>query len=139
MTTPRADRWCCRIVELAARLLPPAQRQRYALEFIAELYGMPRPQQIRHSIQVLASAWQLRAVLAEASPTPFQEDTMTMSITTTARPLRCRIGFHHWHTMRTQEGDQYESCTRCGKDRTENYGGGPLIGGMAAGPPGIVG
>ena len=126
MTGPRADKWCCRIVELATKVLPPAQRQRYALEFIAELYGMPRSQQVHHSIHVLASAWQLRALLAETGPTPVQGDIMTM--TTTIRPLRCRLGIHHWHTMRTQDGDQYDCCTRCGKDRTESFGGGPWTG-----------
>jgi len=125
MTTPRADTWCCRIVEVAARLLPPAQRQRYALEFIAELYGMPRSQQARHSIQVLASAWQLRAVLAEAGPTLAQGDIMTRTPTVQHRPLRCRLGIHDWQTARTQEGDPYESCTRCGKDRSQIIGGGP--------------
>ncbi len=54
MTVSAADRWCCRIVELAARVLPAEQRQRYALEFIAELYGMPKSQQFPHSVQVLA-------------------------------------------------------------------------------------
>ena len=65
MTAPAADPWCCRVVELAAWLLPTEQRHRYALELIAELYGMPRSQQIRHSVHVLSHAWALRAALAE--------------------------------------------------------------------------
>jgi hypothetical protein len=68
MTAPAVDPWCGRIVELAARVLPAEQRQRYAREFIAELYGMPRSQQIRHSTQVLTNAWALRTVLNAAGP-----------------------------------------------------------------------
>jgi hypothetical protein len=61
--TPPPDIWCCRAVELAVRVLPAEHRQRYGLEFIAELYGMPRREQIRHSVQVLSHAWALRAAL----------------------------------------------------------------------------
>lgn len=115
----------CRVVELAAAVLPAAQRQRYALEFIAELYGMPRSKQMHHSIQVLASAWQLRAALAEASPTPVQEDIV---MTTTRRPLRCRLRLHQWHWASAEDGERYECCLRCGKDRTGQVGGGPKLG-----------
>ena len=110
MTSP-ADRWCCRIVELAAHVLPAQQRQRYALEFIAELYGMPRLQQFRHSIQVLAHAWALRTALSAASSTITQETTM---ITTTRRPLKCRLGLHRWDERENPETrERYEICLRC--------------------------
>ena len=81
MTGPAADPWCFRVVELAALLLPTEQRHRYTLEFIAELYGMPRPQQIRHSVRVLSHAWALRAALADAGPTPTQGMAMTVKTT----------------------------------------------------------
>ena len=121
MTTPAAaDPWCCRVVELAARMLPAEQRQRYALEFIAELYGMPRSQQVRHSTQVLAHAWALRTALSAASPTTTQEATMTP---TTRRPLLCLLGIHRWHWADTEDGDRYQCCLRCGQDKAERVAG----------------
>jgi hypothetical protein len=67
VTTAGPGRWCCRVVELAARILPAEHRQRYALEFVAELYGMPRRHQVTHSVLVLSHAWALRAAVADAS------------------------------------------------------------------------
>ena len=61
--THRPDIWCCRVVELAVRLLPAEHRAWYGLEFVAELYGMPKAQQRRHSARVLTSAWALRTAL----------------------------------------------------------------------------
>lgn len=113
--TTRAGRWCCRVVEAAARLLPAAHRQRYALEFIAELYGMPRSRQVRHSLGVLVSALRLRAALSESGASTIQEDIM---IITATRPLRCRLGRHHWHTVSTEDGhNHWQCCAYCGKDR----------------------
>jgi hypothetical protein len=120
MTAPAADHLCCRVVELAARVLPAEQRQRYALEFIAELYGMPRSQQVRHSIQVLAHAWALRTVLTATSGARPQEGTMTR---TTRRPFRCLLRIHRWHWLSTEDGERYECCLRCGLDRTERVSG----------------
>jgi hypothetical protein len=120
MTVRTVDPWCGRIVELAARLLPAEQRQRYALEFIAELYGMPRSQQARHSTQVLAHAWALRTALNAASRTTTQERTMTP---TTRRSLPCLLGIHHWHWANTEDGERYRCCLRCGLDKTESAAG----------------
>jgi hypothetical protein len=119
MTTPKPNKWCCRAVELAAAVLPAAQRQRYELEYIAELYGMSPRQQVRHSLQVLASAWRMRAALSHSSSTIAQEDDMTNP--TRVTPLFCRVGRHHWHAVSTSDGQRYECCLRCGKDRTERY------------------
>jgi hypothetical protein len=130
MTGPTADRWCCRAVQLAARLLPTEQRRRYALEFIAELYGMPRSQQIRHSVHVLLNAWALRAALAETGPTAIQETNMIMM---TSRPFRCRMKLHRWGWVSTEDGDRYERCIRCGRDRTEKVGDSPWKGATGLG------
>ena len=112
MTAPAADRWCCRIVELAAQVLPAEQRQRYALEFIAELYGMPRSQQYRHSAQVLAHAWALRTALSAANSTTTQKETSM--ITVNRRPLKCRLGLHRWDERQNPETrERYEICLRC--------------------------
>ena len=78
MIAHRANPWCCRAVEAAAHLLPAADRQRYALEFIAELYDMPLSQQVRHSAQLLSHAWALRTALTQAGH-PQKEPTMTLT------------------------------------------------------------
>lgn len=49
----------------------------------------------------------------------------------TMRPLRCRVGIHDWHSGYTPKGDQNQSCTRCGKDRTERIRSVPLTDGSA--------
>jgi hypothetical protein len=40
------------------------------------------------------------------------------------RPLRCMIGRHEWQVRRNPEkggpGAQYETCARCGKDRSDH-------------------
>jgi hypothetical protein len=126
MTAPRPDRWCCRAVELAARALPADYRQRYASEFIAELYGMPVRQQVRHSLRVLSLAWALRAALAETAAGTIEENAMKHP---SARPLLCRLNLRHrWRWASTEDGDRYEHCLRCGKDRSEKAGGGPQVG-----------
>ena len=122
MTARAVDPWCGRIVELAARMLPAEQRQRYALEFIAELYGMTRSQQIRHSTQVLTHAWILRSVLSAASPTTIEDGIM---IPTTRRPFPCLLWIHRWHWVSAEDGGRYQCCLRCGRDRTDSPGGLP--------------
>lgn len=127
MSTPRADRLCCWMVELAARALPARQGQRYALDFIAELYDMPRARQFGHSVRILGHAWQLRSALIDAG-TISLGDLMTTT-TPTRIPLRCRFGAHDWQPERNPEnGATYRRCSRCGKDNTDDFGGGPLTG-----------
>lgn len=126
MTSRRVDPWCARAVQLAARLLPPAQRQRYALELIAELYDLPRSRQVSHSLQVLASAWQLRVALIE-SRSPIQEVIMA---TTPSRPLLCRVGIHRYFFAHADDGTWYKHCQRCGNDEVDRYtgmGGGAVL------------
>ena len=114
------------MVELAARILPPGQRQRYAREFIAELYGMSRSQQFRHSVQVLAHAWALRTVLTAANPSTHQEEIMT---TTTRRPLKCRVGLHRWDQRENPETRElFEVCLRCDAYRDKGPGAAPGAG-----------
>ena len=106
------------VVELAAWVLPTEQRHRYALEFIAELYGMPRSQQIRHSVHVLSQAWALRAALAETGLAPTQEKIMTVE---TSRSIRCLLSFHRWRWASTEDGDRYEHCVRCGRNKAGRW------------------
>lgn len=44
---------------------------------------------------------------------------------TTKPPLTCRWNLHHrWTWHKTDDGEPYEQCNRCGKDRDERPGGG---------------
>jgi len=126
MTPPTADRWCCWTVELAARMLPAEHRQRYAVEFIAELYGMSHPKQVRHSVQLLSHAWALRAALDAVAP--IQEKARR----DTRGWLLCHLGRHRWAQHRNAEvGGKdavFELCRRCGRERQ----------GYEAPPPGSV-
>ena len=123
--TPRPSIWCCRVVELAVRMLPVEHRQRYGLEFVAELYGMPKAQQRRHSARVLTSAWALRTAL-EAAPGTNGE---TAVITTTRKPLLCRLNLHHrWRWLNTEDGGRFQQCEKCGKDRDKSGGTSHLTG-----------
>jgi hypothetical protein len=111
-------------------VLPAEHRARYRLELIAELYGMPKAQQRRHSARVLTSAWALRTALGAAPGTNGE----TAVITTTRKPLPCRLNLHHrWRWLSTEDGDRYEQCERCGKDRSEKVGGGPNVGAASTG------
>lgn len=125
MTAP-PGRWCCRGVELAVRVLPSEHRARYGLEFVAELYGLPPAQQRRHAARVLTSAWALRTALAETVPGSNGEAAMIFK---TDKPLTCRLNLHHrWRWLSTEDGDRFERCVKCGKDRSEKVGGGPNVG-----------
>ena len=105
-------------------MLPAEHRARYGLEFIAELYGMPKAQQRRHSARVLTSAWALRTAL-EAAPGTNEETAMT----TIHKPLTCRLNLHHrWRWLSTEDGGRYEQCEKCGKDRDKSRGTSHLTG-----------
>ena len=120
MTAP-PGRWCCRTVELAVRVLPPEHRGRYGLEFVAELYGLPPAQQRRHAARVLTSAWALRTALSAVPGT----NGGTALVVTTDKPVTCRLNLHHrWRWCSTEDGDRFERCVKCGKDRSEKVGGG---------------
>ena len=126
MTAP-PGRCCCRAVELAVRVLPPEHRTRYGLEFVAELYGLPPAKQRRHAARVLTSAWALRTALSEL-PEKNGESPMIIK---TATPLTCRLNLHHrWRWLSTEDGDRFERCEKCGKDRSEKVGGDPSVGAL---------
>ena len=29
------------------------------------------------------------------------------------KPLRCRLGFHHWEDAQNEDGERFSLCTRC--------------------------
>lgn len=63
-STPGWVSW--RLIALAVRLLPVAQRPRYRGEFGVELVELPRQKRWGYALRVLASAWELRKALIEA-------------------------------------------------------------------------
>jgi hypothetical protein len=104
------------LVALASRVLPSgSRRSRYRQEFKAELYGMPRRRQTAHALQIAASSWSLRSAIA--SP---QRKGRDMLAIVRRKPLLCLLNVrHHWHMESTPDGDRYQRCTKCGKDRDE--------------------
>jgi hypothetical protein len=132
--------WACTVVKLSARALPRGQaRDRYRDEFVAELHGMSRTRQTRHSVGILSRAWALRmAVTSNGRLAGGTEDVTTQMST---RPLLCRLNLHHaWRMYTTEDGARYRRCVLCGKDdegdhdrgnaRPMNTGGGngPFVG-----------
>ena len=104
-----------RVAVLAAvAFLPATQRERYTLEFFAELHDVPRARQTHHALGFLAHAWILRLAL-ETTTSPTVKGARAMR-----RSLRCTLHLHHYVTRRNgdvQPPDIYRQCTRCGKVR----------------------
>lgn len=121
-------------VRLAVRVLPAGStRDRYEQEFIAEMYAISPKCQKLYAIGVLTHAWSLRAALAE-NPLVSEEREMQ------GKPLMCRLNVRHrWRWDSTEDGQRYEHCAKCGKDRAdfpEDPSGGGLIGRGLAMPAG---
>ncbi len=85
------------LVALAVRLLPEAQRERWAAEHRGELAAQQTPgDRLCYALGALVSAPALRRA-------------------TTPLPLRCRLGvWHRWHTAHTDDGGRYVECATCG-------------------------
>lgn len=113
-----AARWG---VHIAARSLPTrTARDRYAAEFLAELYGLPPARQLSHTAGILSQVLALRAALGR-SPSPIEEKAV--SSIPLGRRLRCRLlRWHHWHTYSTEDGGLYKACTVCHKDHPGQMG-----------------
>jgi hypothetical protein len=118
-------------IDLAVRALPTrADRDRYHAEYVAELYGLPPAVQLRHVAGFLSQAFALRAALG-ASRSPTEERTMRQ-VPSLARRILCRTMRHHdWHTYSTEDGNRYQSCTVCHRDRTPRLGPGTSFGPFA--------
>lgn len=107
MSVTRPTRTAGRLVGLAVAVLPAPQRGRYARELYAELYGMTPLAQLRHAGGLLLHSWALRSALVDTH----QEETV---MTTTAKPLRCRLGLHRWDERENPEThERYQICERC--------------------------
>jgi hypothetical protein len=112
--------WPRHTVQVATRVLPGATRERYRQEFLAELYGQGRARQLHHTAGVLSRSLALRAAIN----TPSEEAAADMEIVFPRhrRPLSCRLNLRHrWATLRTEDGQPYLRCQRCGKDETDIF------------------
>ncbi|GAA1967883.1 hypothetical protein [Microbacterium deminutum] len=109
------------LISLAGRVLPGgSRRDRYRQEFLAELYGMTPARQTAHALQIVASSWSLRS--ATSHP---QREGKTILTILRSKPLLCLLNIrHHWEVQSTPDGERYQRCTKCGKDRME-YPWGP--------------
>ncbi len=97
-----------------------ADRERYHSEFVAELYGLPAAEQLRHAAGVLSQALALRAALG-SSPQRLEEAAM-QSIPW-GRRFRCRVlRMHHWQLHSSEDGGLYKSCSVCRKDHPGQMG-----------------
>lgn len=104
------------LIALAGRVLPGgSRRDRYRQEFLAELHGMTRGRQIAHALQIVASSWSLRS----ATSYPNREE-QTMLTALRSKPLLCLLNIRHrWEVQSSPDGERYQRCAKCGKDRME--------------------
>lgn len=104
------------LIRAGTRVLPGGScRDRYRQEFLAELYLMRRGQQSAYALQVVAASWSLRSAVTYPR---HEERTMMNSLR--GKPLLCLLNIrHHWETESSPDGERYQRCSRCGKDRME--------------------
>jgi hypothetical protein len=90
--------------------LPPGKaRERWTDELVAELWGLSRAEQLKHTAGVLARTWALRAAVTSRERL-VEEDIMR-------RPWRCRFGWHRFETRYATDGTgRYLACRRCSKE-----------------------
>ena len=100
-------------VSLAVAQLPEAQRQRYGLEFWAELHDIHRGEQLRYALALLVHAPSLRAAVGDAKPLTLEPPMKHFDL----HRLPCRLTLHHYMRFRSPDGDLYVECSRCGKYR----------------------
>lgn len=112
------------MVDVAVRTLQREHRDRYRLEFTADLWDLPRRSQFRYATGVLVRSLALRSALTTPTARGIPEDAMTFI----ARPpLTCRLHIRHkWHTATTEDGDRYGACLWCGKEQNPPVMAGPL-------------
>ena len=85
MTGPLPPRAPVHVVGLAAVLLSSPHRDRYRREFTAELFEVPREDQLRYALRVLSKP----GLCARRSPL---RAPVTIGETTMTKPLRCIVG-----------------------------------------------
>jgi len=100
------------VVSLSVAQLPQVERQRYALEFWAEIHEIRRGEQLRYALALLMHAPSLRAAVGARPPTleaPVRRIDWGHA--------RCWLTIHHYMEFRSPDGEPYVECSRCGKYR----------------------
>ena len=93
----------------ALRALPSGPvRERWQEELVAELYGLSRREQLRHTWGVVTRVAALRSA-ASAEPDP-------TALVVLRTPLSCTLRRHSWRLNTTEDGGRYRRCRRCGRD-----------------------
>jgi len=102
--------WSVSTTRAALRVLPPGgARQRWRAELTAELWGLSRGEQLRHTLGVLRRAPALRAAVTAPNRVVKEDIVRT--------PLRCRLHWHTWVTQYSSDGtSRYLKCKRCPKE-----------------------
>jgi hypothetical protein len=108
----RPARWSTAITGAVVRILPAGSRDRWERELVAELYGLSRREQLRHTLGVVTRVVALRSA-AMASPDP-------AAVVVVHTPVRCVLRRHSWRVLVTEDGTRYRRCRRCGKDDTSD-------------------
>jgi hypothetical protein len=101
------------VLSLAVAQLPPRQRQRYVLEFWAEIHDIHRDEQLRYALALLVHTPALRAAVSGARPPNLEVPMKRVDW----QHLPCWLTLHHYMTFRSPEGELYVECSRCGKYR----------------------
>ena len=106
----RPQWWSLAATRTALRLVPAGgARDRWQQELVAELYGLSRVAQARHTIGVVTRAPALRAAVTARDRVTPEENIMR-------KPISCRLHLHRWHTVSAEDG------RRCGKEHTDDGG-----------------
>ena len=71
------------------------------------------------STVLVCGGWALRIRLGHETTVKAAKELTAMS----AKALRCRFGRHHWIATTNPDGDPYDRCQRCGKDRVTGMKG----------------
>lgn len=111
--------WARRAVRLASLGLPRGEvRDRYRSEFVSDLSDLSAYAQAAYSVRVLVGMPSLRLAV-RTIPSSHLEPTMA----TTSKPLRCRLTFHRWELAHTPDGQRFDRCARCHKERGDGRTG----------------
>lgn len=116
------------MVAVAVRALPPAHRNRYALEFYAELYELPRRSQPVYACSLVLHSTSLAMALDDPRVVPEHGSRLRWL---------CGLRVHSYvrrnnPDAETREAAFYRQCTRCGRIDDEYRGGPPEL--WMAGP-----
>ncbi|MFC8504012.1 hypothetical protein ACFUC1_16765 [Pedococcus sp. NPDC057267] len=111
--------WARRAVRLASLGLPRGEvRDRYRREFVSDLSDLGAHAQVAYCVRVVVGVPALRLAVRNTPSSPLEP-----IMATTTRPLRCRLTFHRWEAAHTPDGQRFDRCARCHKERGDGRTG----------------